>query len=62
MTEQGFPAGCGRCKAMREALLDLVRGAAITFSDERVGYEEIQVDRGALHRARAALDQSEAVK
>ena len=45
-----------RCKALAEALIDLVRGAAITFSDERIGYEEIQVDRGALARARAALE------
>jgi hypothetical protein len=40
---------------LREALDDLVDGAAVTFEDERVPYEDVQLSRGALARARAAL-------
>ena len=53
--ENRVDAEAHRAEKAEAALRDLVRGAEITFADERIGYEEIQVDRGTLARARAFL-------
>jgi len=52
MIEQGYPAGCGRCKALEDALWEVHREAARAFEVETehpfVSLEWIQAKAAAV--------------